>query len=529
MTSRRDGGLDGPDGLEGLIGSRDVAQESGPDAARPLEVLDQFHRLHVLVVGEAMLDTYLSGRASRLSREAPVPIVAVDERSDMPGGAANAAVNLAALGATVDFVSAVGADAAGGVLAGAIEATGVAAANLIAETGRETMTKRRVAADGQLLVRFDEGSTTAIESATERRLIERLERLWQRADAVLVSDYDYGVLTPRVRATLVALQKTSPRTVVVDAKDPTRYRSLAPTAVKPNYEEAVRLIGAQPTVDSNVRLHQVVSNSARLLEQTGARVVAVTLDRDGALVLERDQPTFRTYARPNPHSRAAGAGDTFVTGMTLALAVGAPASVAAEIGAAAAAIVVEKSGTATCAAHELRDHFASRSKVIDDARHLLARLSTLEEQGRRIVFSNGCFDILHRGHITYLNRAKALGDVLIVGLNSDDSVRRLKGDGRPINSLDDRAQVLAALSAVDHIVPFDEDTPVDLIRLIKPAVFVKGGDYSIESLREAPVVEALGGEVRILPFVEDRSTTRIIERVRGGAARGVMLDSVRSN
>jgi D-beta-D-heptose 7-phosphate kinase/D-beta-D-heptose 1-phosphate adenosyltransferase len=486
---------------------------------QPLDVLERFNRLRVLVLGEAMLDTYLSGRATRLSREAPVPIVAVDECQNMCGGAANAAVNLATLGATVDFISVVGNDDAATMLIESLEAAGVPGTSIVTDSSRRTMTKRRVAADGQLLVRFDEGTTGAIDSATERRVIERLDRLWHTADAVLLSDYDYGVITPRVLATLTALQSREQRTIVVDAKDPTRYRALHPTAVKPNYEETTRLIGVAPTVTPSARVQQVVANSARLLDATGARIVAVTLDRDGSLILERDQPTYRTYATPNPHSRAAGAGDTFVTGMTLALATGAPASVAAEVGATAAAVVVEKDATATCSAAELRDRFSSRSKVIDDLRHLLTRIAALEQQGRRIVFTNGCFDILHRGHITYLNRAKALGDVLIVGLNSDDSVRRLKGDGRPINSLDDRAQVLAALSAIDHIVPFDEDTPVDLVRLIKPTIFVKGGDYSIESLPEAPVVEALGGEVRILPYVEDRSTTRIIERVRGNESR----------
>src|SRR3954447_3840549 len=448
---------------------------------QPLDVLERFNRLRVLVVGESMLDTYLSGRATRLSREAPVPIAAVDECQNMSGGAANASANLAALGASVDFVSVVGDDDGARLLHRSLEAAGVAGTNLVIEASRQTMTKRRVAADGQLLVRFDEGTTQAIDTVTERRVIERLERLWETADAVLISDYDYGVMTPRIVATLVGLQARAPRTIVVDAKDPTRYRTLRPTAVKPNYEETARLIGAAATVSPNARVQQVVANSARLLDQTGARIVAVTLDRDGSLIIERDRPIYRTYATPNPHTRAAGAGDTFVTALALALAAGAPASVAAEIGATAAAVVVEKDATATCSAPELRDRFSSRSKVISDQRHLLTRLAALEEQGRKIVFTNGCFDILHRGHITYLNRAKALGDVLIVGLNSDDSVRRLKGDGRPINSLDDRAQVLAALSAIDHIVPFDEDTPVALVRLIKPSIFVKGGDYSVET------------------------------------------------
>jgi D-beta-D-heptose 7-phosphate kinase / D-beta-D-heptose 1-phosphate adenosyltransferase len=479
-----------------------------------LDVLDRFGDLRVVVIGESMLDTYLSGRATRLSREAPVPIVAVDETRNMPGGAANAAVNIAALGANVNFVSVVGADDAARELREALIAADVGVEDVIAEPTRRTLTKRRVAADGQLLVRYDEGTTDAVDSTTERRIIDRLDRLIPQADAILVSDYGYGILTPRVVAALAAHQDRDARTCVVDAKDPTLYRALRPTAAKPNYHEAILFLGGQPSNSQQVRVQQIVANAQRLLDQTGARIVAVTLDRDGSVVVERGQSPYRTYARPNPFSRAAGAGDTYVTALTLALAAGAPTSLAAEVAGAAASVVVEKDGTASCAATELRDHFASRDKVIVDLRHLLDRVGALEQQGRRIVFTNGCFDILHRGHIAYLNRAKALGDVLIVGLNSDASVSRLKGPERPINTLEDRAQVLAALSAVDHIVPFDEDTPVDLIRLVKPRVYVKGGDYSVETLPEAPAVVGLGGEVRILPYMDDRSTSRIIERVR---------------
>jgi D-beta-D-heptose 7-phosphate kinase/D-beta-D-heptose 1-phosphate adenosyltransferase len=337
-------------------------------------------------------------------------------------------------------------------------------------------------------------------------------------DAVVISDYGYGVMTPRVIASLAASAEIGRRTVVVDAKDVTAYRGVRPTAAKPNYSEAVRLLGEPESDESPVRVGQVAGNAERLLELTGARIVAVTLDRDGGLLFERGQAAYRTYTRPNPNSRAAGAGDTFVAALTLALAAGAEVPAAGELAAAAATVVVDKTGTSTCTAAELRAQLQSREKVLADMRSLLSRLAAFEEQGRRIVFTNGVFDILHRGHITYLNRAKALGDVLVVGLNTDESVRRLKGPDRPINSVDDRAQVLAALSAVDLIVPFADDTPADLIRLVKPHVFVKGGDYTRETLPEAPVVESLGGEVRILPYLEDRSTTRIIERVRAADA-----------
>jgi D-beta-D-heptose 7-phosphate kinase/D-beta-D-heptose 1-phosphate adenosyltransferase len=204
-----------------------------------------------------------------------------------------------------------------------------------------------------------------------------------------------------------------------------------------------------------------------------------------------------------------------VAALACALAAGASGTEAAELASAAAAAVVGKEGTSACGAGELRTYLAAGGKQVGDLDAFRRRIDFYRAQGRRIVFTNGCFDILHRGHITYLNRAKALGDLLIVGINSDESVQRLKGDERPINSLEDRVQVLSALSCVDHIVPFAGDTPVDVIRAVRPHVFVKGGDYSRETLPEAQVVEELGGVVQILPYLDDRSTSRIIERIQG--------------
>src|SRR5215213_6598653 len=436
--------------------------------AAELGLVDAFSRLHVLVIGEAMLDTYLDGKATRLSREGPVPIVAIDRQTDVAGGAANAAANLVALGARVSFLSLTGDDDAAGVLRMALRAQGVPDDNVVSEPGRRTLTKRRISADGQLLLRFDEGSTQPASGAVERDLIDRLESVYETVDAVLISDYGYGVLTSRLVDRLGDLLKRRRVPVVVDAKDPTAYRNLAPTAAKPNYAEAAQLLGEPVSEASSVRIGQIARGAGRLLELTGAQVVAVTLDRDGALVFERAAPVYRTYAEPNPHSRAAGAGDTFVSVMALGLTVGAETSAVAEAAAAASSIVVDKSGTATCTADELRARLCSGEKVVADRRVLATLVAGFAAAGRRVVLTNGCFDILHRGHITYLNRAKALGDVLIVGLNTDDGVRRLKGDGRPINSLDDRAQVLAGLSAVDYIVPFAEDTAVELAQQIRP-------------------------------------------------------------
>jgi D-beta-D-heptose 7-phosphate kinase/D-beta-D-heptose 1-phosphate adenosyltransferase len=368
-------------------------------------------------------------------------------------------------------------------------------------------------ADSQMLVRFDQGDIHPIEKSVEDELIERLRQVFPECDALIISDYGYGVLTPRIIGALAELQAADPRVLVADAKEVLHYRDVGVTAVKPNYNEAVKILGRPHLNGTFARSDQIAYYGEAILAATGARIAAVTLDTEGALILERGRPPYRTYAEPHPHSRATGAGDTFVSGLTLALAAGAHTTAAAELASAASAIVVEKDGTAACFADELRSYLTAEEKLMTDWDRLASRASLMARQGKRVVFTNGVFDILHAGHITYLNQAKELGDVLVVGVNSDESVRRLKGAARPINALADRVQVLAGLSSVDIIVPFDEDTPATLIEVVRPAIFVKGGDYTRESLPEAPLVEHLGGLVQILPLVEERSTTGIIERI----------------
>ncbi len=473
-----------------------------------------FRQVRALVVGEAMLDSYLGGEAHRLSREAPVPIVSVAGRSDAPGGAANTAVNVATLGGHATFLSVVGDDDEAERLGDALDGAGVDHARVIRSPSRTTLAKERILAGDQMLVRVDSGSTEPIDADSEDGLIERLEAEYPAADVVLVSDYDYGVITPRVLAALHDLQATAAKPLIVDARDLRRYRRLAVTAVKPNYAEAVRLLGAPDRRGTRLRAAQIAESGERLLELTGARIVAVTLDAEGVLVFERDSPPYRTYCRPRTDAQAAGGGDTFVATLALALASGASTPEAAVLASTAAAVVVGKHGTATCTAQDLLDAVSVGGKRMEHVDELARRAASYRAQGQRIVFTNGCFDILHRGHVTYLDRAKGLGDVLIVAVNSDASVSRLKGPGRPINGLDDRLLVLEALSCVDHVVAFDTDTPEPLIEAIRPDVFVKGGDYSRASLPEADLVERLGGAVQILPLVDDRSTTGIIDRAR---------------
>jgi D-beta-D-heptose 7-phosphate kinase / D-beta-D-heptose 1-phosphate adenosyltransferase len=480
-------------------------------------LLDRLRHVHLLVVGDVMLDAYLEGVSSRLCPEAPVPVVAVSRHAEAPGGAGNVAVNARALGARVTLLGTVGADAAGARVRQGLVERGIAAADLVVDPSRRTLAKRRIIGNAQMMLRFDEGSTEAVTGAVEEALLAALARAYHAADAVVVADYGYGVLTPRVRETIGRLQRKSPRLLLVDAKSFEAYRGLGITVAKPNYEQALRLTG-WPAAAGQPRVRVITERAATLLERAGARTVVVTLDADGAVVLERGRAPHRALARPTRQARAAGAGDTFGCVFALALAAGAEGPAAADLAAAAAGVVVAKDGTAPCEIGELQDALRGPAKRAPDRTRLVEQLEAARRRGERIVLTSGCFDLLHRGHIRYLNRARELGDLLVVGLNSDDGVRRLKGSGRPINGLEDRAEVLAGLSCVDHIVGFDEDTPAELIRALRPHVFVKGGDYTRETLPEAPVVEELGGVVRILPLVEDRSTTGIIRRIRNGEA-----------
>lgn len=476
--------------------------------------LDAFRGLRVVVVGEAMLDSYLDGGSSRLCPEAPVPVVAVAQRRDAPGGAANTDVNLHALGADVAFLSVVGDDAEAMLLRRCLEQQGVATDHLLAQAGRRTLSKQRVCAGGQILVRFDQGETSAVDPSSAAQLIERLTDVFAGCDAVVLSDYGYGVLTSDVIAELAELQERSPRVLVADSKQWGAYRGMKVTAVKPNFAEAIRILGLSDEPEPENRAEWIVHQEKQLLDATGARIVVVTLDRDGAVVLERERVPYRTLARPASRGCPSGAGDTFLAAFTLALTVGAEAPAAVEIASAAAAVVVGKEGTAVCSARELRESLCAEDAPSASRARLAVELAEHRRQGRRIVFTNGCFDILHRGHVTYLRRARELGDVLVVGVNSDAGIRRLKGPTRPINTLEDRLTVLAALRFVDYLVPFDEDTPHELIRVVQPDIFVKGGDYTRDRLPEASLVEELGGTVLILPLVEDRSTTRMIDRIR---------------
>ena len=476
-------------------------------------LLESFGGLRALVVGEAMLDSFLKGPGERLSREAPVPIVDVIERTDVPGGAANTAANVRALGSDVTFISVIGDDLEGALLRRALEKAGLPIDGLLMQRGRKTLAKHRLLGSGQMIAQFDQGTTAPIPPSLESAFIERLSQRWSAADVVIVADFGSGLMTPGVRDAIAELRKEGDRRLVVDGRDPRAYASARPTAVKPKYDEAAALLGLPAVEGSRARTDQLTGRGEDLLNVTGSRIAAVTLDADGALVFERGHPPHRTYTRPMQISKAAVAGDTFTSVLGLALAAGATMQAAAELASAASAVVVAKEAT-TCSPAELRQYLSSEGKYVGGWLGLRDVAEPLHRQGKRIVFTNGYFDILHRGHVAHLAQAKALGDVLVIGLNSDESIRRAKGRGWPITSMEDRIEILAALDPVDYIIPFDGDTPVDLISALRPHVYVKGADHADDRLPETTVVKRMGGDVVILPLVTDFSTSTIVDRVR---------------
>ncbi|WP_375386939.1 PfkB family carbohydrate kinase [uncultured Amnibacterium sp.] len=484
---------------------------SGAQDDRLVQDVLAFRGGPVLVVGDLLLDRWITGSVDRISREAPAAVVQVHGHEDVPGGAANTAVNLAALGADVRIVGAVGTDEAGTTLLRLLADAGVDTTGVTRLSGRATTVKTRVSSAGQMLLRFDEGG--AIDAAGAGRVARALPDVLPGSAAVLVCDYGLGVAGPTLREALGALQRSGP--LVVDAHDLAPWAPLHPDAVTPNAAETVRLLGRPLGAD---RVRTATGAGDELRARTGAAGVVVTLDRDGTITHTGGEPT-RTLAKPAPDANANGAGDTFAAALTLALAAGLDLHRAARFGQLAADVVVRSPGTSVCTAADLTASLHDGAHLLDH-RSLVGALAAERAAGRRIVFTNGCFDVLHRGHTAYLKQARALGDVLVVAVNDDDSTRRLKGPGRPLNAVADRAGVVAELACVDYVTVFSTDTPIPLLETIEPDVYAKGGDYLPGMLAETPVVEAHGGEVRILDYVSPRSTGDLIARVRAaGDAR----------
>jgi rfaE bifunctional protein nucleotidyltransferase chain/domain/rfaE bifunctional protein kinase chain/domain len=465
----------------------------------------------VVVLGDCVLDVWLSGACQRLSREGPVPVVDVEQSSAQPGAAANTAANLAALGARAELVTVISDDDVGAALLGALHRLGVSTGHVHTAPGR-TASKNRVVAGDRVLLRFDHPADRPATAGDYQQLAERLTGALRGADALVICDYGAGIAHPSVLAA-IAEARPALRLLVVDGHDLTPWRPLRPDLVTPSAAEALALLPYGHR-NGETRTGFFVEHRRELAQATGAAVIAVTLDSDGVLLLDGDRTGYRTSTRPAQEENCAGAGDTFTAAMTAGLLQGMSAVEAVQYAQLAADVVTAQPGTSVCTKAELADRIAAAEGGPAAQDELIRRVAGHRKAGRRIVFTNGCFDVLHRGHVAYLKEAKQAGDVLVVAINSDQSVRRLKGSDRPINSATDRAAVLAELSCVDYVTVFDGDTAAPLIQQLQPDIYVKGGDYTAEMLPETPVVRSYGGEVRTLGYVAEHSTTDTIARIR---------------
>lgn len=469
-------------------------------------------RLNCLVVGDLMLDEYLWGKAERISPEAPVQVVDVLREDLRLGGAGNVANNLRALGCRVTVASVIGEDENGWALLKAFSREGVDTTPVLQEPGRRTGRKTRVVAANQQIVRIDRESREPLSIQFEQRLIDWLQQQCSNFDVVLISDYLKGVLTPAVLAaiTTVAAQHRIP--VLVDPKgaDYRKYRGA--TVLTPNRKEAEAASGV-PIRDAE----SLTRAAEALMEQVALENLLITRSEEGMSLFSRSGEAVHIPTVAREVYDVTGAGDTVLALLACGVAGGMSLADAARLANVAAGIAVAKLGTSIVTPDEIiaavaQEHRDSDSKIKN--RDVLAALLEREKgKGRQVVFTNGCFDLLHAGHVKYLQAARRLGDLLVMGLNSDTSVRRLKGPKRPLIGEEERAHILAALDCIDYVCLFDEDTPLELISALKPHILVKGGDYTPEGVVGKDIVESYGGRVELIPFVDGKSTTNIIEKV----------------
>ncbi|MGH8148644.1 MAG: D-glycero-beta-D-manno-heptose 1-phosphate adenylyltransferase [Steroidobacteraceae bacterium] len=487
---------------------QNVDDETRSDA--PLALLERYAGLRVWVAGDLMLDEYVMGAVDRISPEAPVPVVRVRDTEYRLGGAANVARQAAVLGARVSLAGVVGTDPAGEQLLGLCNTAGIDIRAVVQLPDRATTRKLRVLGHSQQLLRLDWESSAPCPQAAAARITSKLGEE-PRPDALVLSDYAKGVLGPETIAALMHGRGAEP--VVVDPKhrDFTRYRGA--TTLTPNLRELEAATDAHLDPDD---LESIASAARRLAARVGLESIVVTLGDRGMLLVPAAGPHTPVPAIRRDVYDVTGAGDTAVAVLALSLGAGAPLPAAVRMANAAAGISVGQVGAVAVEASHIRDALSSRpdGKVLSpDA--LSARAASWRMAGKRIVFTNGCFDLLHSGHLSLLESAAKLGDVLVLAINSDESVRRLKGAQRPLVPQAERAALLAALSFVDAVTVFDEDTPLETLKAVRPHVLVKGADYRSDQVVGRELVEAAGGRVALVPLVPDKSTSALMERIRG--------------
>ncbi len=479
------------------------------DLAPLLNLLDRFPGLKIWVVGDLMLDEYVSGAVDRVSPEAPVPIVRVRETENRLGGAANVARQVAALGATVTLAGVIGADSAGDDLLRLCAASGIDTHSIIRTDRRRTTRKLRVLGHSQQLLRMDWEDSSPCDADLCARLLKALPT--QSPDAVILSDYAKGVLTAHTTAPIAARAGAVPVVVDPKSRDFTRYRGA--TTITPNLRELELAAGVSldPT-----DAESVAAAARPLIAAAGLTSMVVTLSEHGMLVVPASGAPIPVPASRREVFDVTGAGDTAIAVLTLSLAAKASLPDAARLANAAAGVSVGQVGAVAVTADSIRSELTASpdAKVLSRA-ELATRAASWRIAGKRIVFTNGCYDLLHAGHLSLLHGAAQLGDVLVLAINSDASVRRLKGAERPLVPQAERAALLAALACVDAVTIFEEDTPLATIETVRPHVLVKGADYKVEEVVGREVVEAHGGRVALVPLLPNKSTTALLDRIKG--------------
>ena len=465
-----------------------------------------FQHARLLVIGDVMLDRYWHGSASRVSPEAPVPVVQVINREDRPGGAGNVALNIAALGSAVRLVGVVGDDETGLELLSRLKAAGVYCDFLQSEE-KPTITKLRIISQHQQLIRLD--FEKAFEASDIIGLQDKAKSLVDDSQVMVLSDYGKGALQDIID--LIDLGRSRNIPIIVDPKGSefTKYRGA--TLITPNLTEFEAVMGGSHNEE------ELVNKGLRLVRELNLEAILITRGEHGMTLIRPDSPELHLPARAQEVFDVTGAGDTVISVLAASMAAGDGLADATALANLAAGLVVGKLGTAAISGPELRRAMLSdqnSGRGVMTAEQLQIVVQDAKAHGEKIIFTNGCFDIIHAGHVGYLAEAKRLGDRLVVAINDDDSAHRLKGSGRPINPVERRMAVLAGLEAVDWVVSFSEDTPEPLLESLQPEVLVKGGDYSMDQVVGGSYVKSYGGMVRVLEFLDNCSTSAIMEKMK---------------
>jgi D-beta-D-heptose 7-phosphate kinase/D-beta-D-heptose 1-phosphate adenosyltransferase len=465
----------------------------------------------VLVIGDLMIDQYLWGSCNRISPEAPVQVVSINNESITLGGAGNVINNLKTLGASVDIISIIGDCENSHKLQRLLKSIKVSTKYLKIQKNRDTSKKSRIIASNQQVIRFDRENTNEINIESQTFILDMFKKIMLSYDIILLSDYGKGVLTKELTKSIISLAKISNKKVLIDPKGRDYSKYTGAYLLTPNMNEASEATNI--SIDDNKSLTKAI---ICLKSKYKLTVSLITLSEKGLAVYDDELRIHPTVSKEV--FDVTGAGDTVLASLGFALASGLDIDSAIKFSNLAAGIVVGKIGSATTTLNEIIEYESSLNQSSSDMQiksldEITALSKELKEKNKKIVFTNGCFDLLHAGHIKYLEVAKSYGDVLILGLNSDRSVKAIKGENRPINEQMDRACILAALEAVDYVVIFDEDTPYKLIQMIKPNILVKGKDYEGKKV----IGEDLVDELKLVEFIQGRSSSQIIKKIKKGS------------